>query len=193
MSRLFSSRFETWLESKDKTVESLNTTFAQKSFAMALLLLLLPSALPLPTGGLTSVLEIIAMLLSIELMFGRSTIWLPNRWKNVTLNFDSNSKGVVLFLRILKRIERYSSPRMGEFLAEKLTLQLLGLTLLIFTIGSFLSPPFSGLDTLPSSGVVFIGLGLMMDDILLVIGGLFLGTVGTVLSVGILTYVISQF
>jgi hypothetical protein len=40
-------------------------------------LLLGPSALPLPTGGATHVFEIIAMLLALELIAGRDQIWLP--------------------------------------------------------------------------------------------------------------------
>ena len=45
----------------DKTLGSLIDLFEERSFAVLFLFLLAPSALPLPTGGLTQVLEAIAM------------------------------------------------------------------------------------------------------------------------------------
>ena len=47
-----------------KTLGSLVELFEEKSFAMLFVVLLGVPALPLPTGGVTHVLEIIAMLLS---------------------------------------------------------------------------------------------------------------------------------
>ena len=52
---------------------------------MLFLFLLAPSALPLPTGGLTQVLEAIAMLLALQLIANRDCVWLPRRWEAVDL------------------------------------------------------------------------------------------------------------
>jgi hypothetical protein len=43
---------------------------------------------------------------------------------------------------------------------------------------AFLAPPFSGLDTLPSIGVVVLALGYMMADIALASAGLLIGALG---------------
>jgi hypothetical protein len=54
------------------------------------------------------------------------------------------------------------------------------------TLSAFLAPPFSGLDTLPSLGVVVIALGVLNRDIVLALAGAVIGAVGvaTVLALG---------
>ena len=54
------------------------------------------------------------------------------------------------------------------------------------TLSAFLAPPFSGLNTLPSLGVVLIGLGVLMRDLLVALLGGLLGAIGlaTILALG---------
>ncbi|HSX27262.1 MAG TPA: hypothetical protein VLG25_00600, partial [Patescibacteria group bacterium] len=61
--KVFSSDLEDWLNSDTKkTFDSFNEVFAEGSFAVFIILLLAIPALPLPTGGISHVFEIIAML-----------------------------------------------------------------------------------------------------------------------------------
>ena len=54
----FSGEMERWLaEDKPKTIGSLTDIIGEKSLALVLMLLLFPSALPIPTGGVTHILE----------------------------------------------------------------------------------------------------------------------------------------
>jgi hypothetical protein len=74
----FSDELESWLQSKQpKTLLSLIKFSEEKSFAVLLLLLMFLPALPLPTGGITHVFEVIAVLIAIEMMLGLKSIWLP--------------------------------------------------------------------------------------------------------------------
>jgi hypothetical protein len=57
--------------------------------------------------------------------------------------------------------------------------------MLIFVIGAFVAPPFSGLDTLPSLGVVLLCLGIVFSDGLIVAAGLTIGVVGLALEVAL--------
>ena len=59
----------------------MNDVFAEKSFAVTIMLLMFVPALPLPTGGVTHVFEAITVLLAAQMVLGRRTIWLPARWK----------------------------------------------------------------------------------------------------------------
>jgi hypothetical protein len=63
-----------------------------------------------------------------------------------------------------------------------------GLLVFGLALTAFLAPPFSGLDTLPSLGVVVMGLGVLMRDALLAVVGAVIGAVGvaTVLALGTL-------
>ena len=49
------------------------------------MLLLGVPALPLPTGGVTHVFEIIAVLLAVQLIVGRDDIWVPTKWCELEL------------------------------------------------------------------------------------------------------------
>src|SRR5512142_1425728 len=77
---------ERWLDGDgDKTLGGLIDVFDEKSFALTFVLLLGVPALPLPTGGATHVLEIIAMLGALQLVIGRDKPWLPQRWLRIEL------------------------------------------------------------------------------------------------------------
>jgi hypothetical protein len=77
----FSDKLESWLSSSGtKTIGDLTLVFETKSIAIAVMLLMVTSALPVPTGGITNVFEVITMILAFELIVGRRTIWLPARF-----------------------------------------------------------------------------------------------------------------
>src|SRR5205085_1597201 len=53
------------------------------------------------------------------------------------------------------------------------------------------SPPFSGLDTLPSIGVVALSLGFLLEDAVLAAIGLGIGALGTVVVIGLGSLVVT--
>jgi hypothetical protein len=50
-------------------------------------------------------------------------------------------------------------------------------------VAAFVAPPFSGLDTLPSLGVVFLSLGVLLEDIIVVVLGIVFGVAGIALEI----------
>ena len=73
-----SAQLERWLTGEgDRALVSLIHAFGDESFAILLVLLLGVPALPLPTGGVTHVFELIAALIALELIAGRHEVWLP--------------------------------------------------------------------------------------------------------------------
>ncbi len=147
-------------------------------------------ALPLPTGGATHVLEVVTMLLALELIAGRRTIWLPERFRRMELGGGSKEKFVSMVLRRIRWLERYSRPR-GEWLFHfRLSGIVFGLAVLALTVAAFFSPPFSGLDTLPSLGVVLLALGVLLTDVVLAAVGAAIGAAGVVLIIGFSSLVV---
>ena len=51
----------------------------------------------------------------------------------------------------------------------------------MFIAGAFIAPPFSGLDTLPSLGVVIVCLGIIFGDVIIVSLGMAVGVSGIAL------------
>src|SRR3954468_82957 len=176
-----SDRLEGWLKGEQpKTVGNLIELFGEKSFAVLFLLLLAIPALPLPTGGVTHVFELIAMLLALELIVGRRTVWLPERWRRRELGAERASERLLKWIRWL---ERHSRPRLGFLLTHRLSSVLFGALVFVLTLSAFVAPPFTGLDTLPSLGVVLLSLGVLLDDALVALVGVIVGAVGALLVV----------
>jgi hypothetical protein len=175
----FSQRLSNWLSNtKPKTLKNLIDTFQEKSFAVIFLLLLIIPALPLPTGGITHVFEIIAMLVALELIAGKKTIWLPKNWSRKDLPTSLQNLALPKFINIISWVEKYSKPRFRVININSIMIRIIAVSVLIFTVFAFLAPPFSGLDTLPALGVVLLSLALIFEDILLTAVGLVLGCVG---------------
>ena len=179
-----SDRLEGWFRSPGpKTLGSLTELFQEKSFAVLFVLLLALSALPLPTGGVTHVFELIAMLLALELIAGRKTVWLPERWRRRELGGVERKGSSERLLRWIRWLERHSRPRLGFLLTHRLSGVVFGALVFVLTLTAFVAPPFTGLDTLPSLGVVLLSLGVLLDDSLLALVGVVVGAIGVLLVV----------
>ena len=179
-----SDSLESWLQGdSDKTLGSLVELFEEKSFAILFVVLLGVPALPLPTGGVTHVFEIIAVLLALQLIVGRDEIWLPERWRKIEIAGPKQQKFIAGLMRLIRRLERFSRPRLTFLFDHRLSTIVFGLLVLAGTLGAFLAPPFTGLDTLPSLGVVLLSLGVLLEDIAVVVLGAVVGAAGVALEI----------
>lgn len=176
---VFSKTLNHWLRtSPDKTVKGLIEMSEEKSFAVLFLILMALPALPLPTGGVTHVTEILTVIGSLQLMFGRRTIWIPKRWLKMDIGKFMTGKAVKKFIGVIEWFERWSRRRWSGLLTFRPVVSLVGLIITVFTVAAFVAPPFSGLDTLPALGVVIMSLGLILEDSLMVAFGVVVGVVG---------------
>src|SRR4051794_4405929 len=179
-----STELERWLQSDgEKTLGSLVEVFERKSFAIVFVLLLGVPALPLPTGGATHVFEIIAVVLALQLILGRETIWLPDRWCRLELAGPRQKRFIAGLMRMIRRLERFSRPRLRWLFDHRLSNIVFGVLVIAGCAGAFFAPPFTGLDTLPALGVVLLSLGVLLEDFLVVVAGLVVGTAGVFLEV----------
>ena len=180
----FSDQLEAWLEQDGpKTLGSLTDLIDEKSFAVVALLLLIPSALPIPTGGLTHVLELIAVIVVAQMVLGREELWLPRRFREHELGDTMTGKAIPRVLGVVRWFERWARPRLARLLDVRLVRSLLAVFLLVFVAGALFAPPFSGLDTLPSLGVVIVCLGIIFRDAVIVVSGLLVGALGIALVI----------
>lgn len=168
-----SEQLERWAAADGhRTLGSLVDLFADRSFAVLLVVLLAVPALPLPTGGVTHVMELVAGLIALELLAGRPTVWLPQRWRKIVLTGSRQERFTGALIGLIRRLERHSRPRMAWLFNRRGSDVVFGLLVLIGTAGAFLAPPFSGLDTLPALSVVVISVGVLLEDALVVSAGI---------------------
>jgi hypothetical protein len=58
-----------------------------------------------------------------------------------------------------------------------------GVLVLAGSAGAFFAPPFTGLDTLPSLGVVLLSLAVLLEDVLVAAVAVLVGAAGVVLEI----------
>ena len=180
----FSDQLATWLQSEGtKTVGDLGEVFAEKSFAVTVLFLMFLPALPLPTGGITHVFEAITVVVAGQMVIGRRTLWLPERARRRELGSAMVEKAVPFISRRIRWFERFSRPRGVRIFRNRLSLSFVGLVIVAFAVAAALSPPFSGLDTLPSLGAVVVALAIILEDVVVLGIGAAIGLTGIVLSI----------
>jgi hypothetical protein len=180
----FSDELEAWLRSdREKTIGSLGEVFEARAFAVTILLLMFLPALPIPTGGITHVFELVTLLLAMQMIVGRETIWLPERFRRRPLGAAVTGKAIPFILRRIRWFERHSNGRLARLFEYRWWNRICGFAIIVFTLGAALAPPFSGLDTLPALGVVAICLAIILQDIVVFAIGGVLGVAGIALII----------
>lgn len=193
-SQPFSHQLEAWLRSnKPKTLLSLDKVFAEKSFAVMFIILLAIPSLPVPTGGISHVFEIVAILIGLQVVAGRRSLWLPKRWRRLSVGKTMRSKVMPTLVRLIRWFEKYSRPRFVHLMHSSPLIWFFGLAVIVFSVSAFLSPPFSGLDTLPAMGAVLMSLAIVLEDFLLFLLGAVIGSVGIGLTIFIGKTVVDLF
>jgi hypothetical protein len=179
----FSDELERWLRSDgEKTLGSMGTVFAERSFAAMILLLMILPATPLPTGGVTHVFEVITVLLGLQMVIGRRTIWLPARFARRSLGATTTDKAIPFIVKVVRKVERFSRPRGVRLFEDGIFYRLIGVVVIAFAVAAALAPPFTGLDTLPALGAVVVALSMIQKDVLVLAVGVALGTGGIALA-----------
>ena len=86
-------------------------------------------------------------------------------------------------MKRIRQLERFSRPRLRFLFDHRLSNIVFGLLVIAGSAGAFFAPPFTGLDTLPSLGVVLLSLGVLLEDFLVVVVAIVIGIAGVVLEV----------
>jgi len=123
------------------------------------------------------------VLLAAQLVAGRDHIWLPMRWRNLQLAGPRQQRFLAGLMRLIRRLERISRPRLRFLFDHRLSNIVFGVLVIAGCAGAFLAPPFTGLDTLPALGVVLLSLGVLLEDFAIVAAGLIVGAAGVVLEI----------
>jgi hypothetical protein len=180
----FSVQLQAWVDGKQpKTVASLFETFLSDGIAVVIVVLMAVPALPVPTGGVTHVFEVVVVLLAAGLVVGRNKpVRLPKKWQDRSVEGLAKSKGMRLLIRLIAWFEKYSRPRGRAMLESRWFGSVAGVLIVLLTVTAFVAPPFSGLDTLPALGAVLIALSLILRDIVVFAVGCVLGAAGAALT-----------
>jgi hypothetical protein len=122
------------------------------------------------------------MLLAVELIAGRHEIWLPERWRRLRLAGPNQQRFINRLKKTIRWLERFSRPRATYLFEHRLSNIVFGVLVLAGSLAAFFAPPFSGLDTLPSLGVVLLSIGVLLEDLAIVVLAVVVGVAGVALE-----------
>ena len=168
-------------ESERLTVGDIIAVLRDRAFALLVVLLGLPNCLPMPPP-IPLVCGLLLLVIAVQIVAGMSSPWLPRRVLGQSVARETVAKAVTRAVPLLRRLERWSRPRMSVF-ETALGMRGMGVLLLAMALALIVAPPFFGQIPL-GLAVSLIGLGLVERDGVVVAIGLAIGGLGIGISIG---------
>ncbi|TVQ42027.1 MAG: exopolysaccharide biosynthesis protein [Gloeocapsa sp. DLM2.Bin57] len=156
----------------------------ERVFGFLLVILSLPSALPVPAPGYSIPFGILMFLLAIQLIMGRKIPWLPQRMKKASVKLKTAQNFVKAGLPWLRRIEGITRPRFAYICNSFPGRLVIGVAIALMSI--FMMIPIPGTNTLPAIGIFVTAFGLQEDDGLISLSGLVVCVIAAVLVTAII-------
>lgn len=163
------------------TVGEIVAALRDRAFALLVVILGLPNCLPMPPP-IPLVCGLLLLLVAVQITAGMSAPWLPRTILKQSVARHTVERAVTRAVPLLRKLERWSQPRMNLF-ETGLGMRGMGVLLLALALALIVAPPFFGQIPL-GLAVSLIGLGLVERDGIVVLIGLVFGGLGVGISVG---------
>ena len=165
------------------SIGEINTHLNQMGFAIIMIFFSITMAIPLPyPPGLTTILGMPLLLLSLQMIQGRNEPWLPNWVIKRTIKVGHVRLLIDKSLPWFKKAEKILTPRLlfvSGFFCEKM----IGLVCLLCSICIVL-PIWFG-NAIPSAGILVMSFGLLGRDGVVILAGIVIGIIGIIISMAV--------
>ncbi|MGI9410434.1 MAG: exopolysaccharide biosynthesis protein [Hyphomicrobiaceae bacterium] len=159
----------------------------QHGLALILILFALPSALPVPAAGYSTVLSIPLFFIGFRLLAGYDTLWLPKSLRAREFDPGSFSRRLLSgMLKLIRMVEYFARPRFEWFTNAKFTRMLVAVVIL--ALAASMALPIPGTNTAPAFGIFLIGFALLEEDGLLLVLGILASLVALAISLTIIFF-----
>ena len=172
--------------SEKVTLAEIFSLTEERIFGFLLAILSLPSALPVPAPGYSVPFGIAMFFLAIQLIIGRDRPWLPEKILKGSMKLETIQKFVKMGTPWVEKIENVTKPRIAYLCTSLPGRVMLGIAIALMSISMMI--PIPGTNTLPAIGIFVIAFGLLEDDGLICIAGLFICSLGAALTTSILVF-----
>ncbi len=159
-------------------VETLVARVGDRGFGLLLLVLSLPSALPVPAAGYSVPFGLLLLVLAVQMLIGKTRPVFPRRLEKVRISSSFAEKLIAGAAWIFKRLEWVIRPRM-KWVGLRLGRVLMGL--LVMAMAVLMMIPIPMTNTFPAFVIFLIGIGLTEDDGLFAIGACLVGVLAVAL------------
>ena len=160
-----------------------------RGFGVLLIILSLPSALPVPAPGYSTPFGILIAVLALQMIAGRTTPWLPERAARTKLHGKFLDAMLGFFSKFFGKVEFLIRPRL-QWIGSRAGRAFLGVLVLIMACLMILPIPLT--NTFPAFVIFLTGIGLTEEDGLFSIFAGFLGVLATGLY-AVVVYVFVRF
>ncbi len=170
------------------TIQTIMDRVSVRSFGILLVLLSLPSAVPVPAPGYSIPGGVALLLLGIQIVRRREYPWLPERVLRKEVRLGTKPRLIRWMVFLLRFVELFIRPRLAFVFSNPITYRMLGTVVLL--CGISLCIPIILTNTAPAFGVFLIGLGMLEEDGFLSGLGALAGVIGLLLTLTILGAII---
>lgn len=165
-------------EGDSLTVEELVARVGDRGFGLLLLVLSLPSALPVPAAGYSVPFGILLLVLAFQMLAGQTRPVFPARLERTRMSKKFTERLLSGAAWIFKRLEWVIRPRM-RWVGRRAGRVLMGL--LVMAMAVLMMIPIPMTNTFPAFVVFLIGIGLTEDDGLFAVGACAVGVLAVLL------------
>lgn len=152
----------------------------ERGFALLMLVLVLPNCVPVPLPpGVSTVLSLPLLFLSVQMLFQLDAPWLPGWLKKKKINRKTLAKIVSVANPRLKRIEILLKPRFAHATSPTGE-RVLAFFWVLFALSIAIPLPMT--NFLPGVGILVSALGLLSKDGVITLLGVVIGIGGLVLT-----------
>lgn len=176
-------------DERGPSIDELSAAVGDKGFGLLLMILSLPSALPVPAPGYSTPFGIAIAVIAIQLLIGRHRVWLPSKLKALRINPIVADKMLGAATKFLRMVEHWIKPRQ-RWIRSRGGHSALALVILVMSCLMMLPIPLT--NTFPAMVIFMIGVGLSEEDGLLALGAFAIGLAAVALYGYIIFLVITQ-
>lgn len=146
------------LKNKPLSIGHVMEVTGDKSFGILLLFLSMPSAIPIISTGFATLFGLAMSILLIQMFYGRTIPWLPEKVNNATLSVKSSIKMLRFSIKALKSIERLIHPRLNALCKNKI------FYIIFIILATIIILPFPLTNTAPAIVIFLYAIGLIEGD-----------------------------
>ena len=176
-------------DARGLSIKEITSAVAEKGFGLVLIILSLPSALPVPAPGYSTPFGIVIALIAMQMMSRREAVWLPQKLASIRIKPKLAQTMLGTASKFLKSIEHFIRPRQRWIRSR--TGQA-GLAVVILIMACLMMLPIPLTNTLPAMVIFLIGVGLAEEDGLLAMAAFVVGCIAVLLYVGVIYVVVTQ-
>jgi len=170
-------------EDSDISLKTILENVDEQGFGLLLMVLSLPSALPIPAAGYSTPFGILFILLGLQMLAGRHRPWLPEWAARRKMGRAFAEKALGTAAKWLTKIETLVHPRL-KWISSPFGSRFLSFVVVV--MAALMTLPIPTTNTFPAAVIFLIGVGLSEKDGLFCLGACALG----VIAIGIYTVVI---